>query len=211
MSHQDDLQRLIRNYNRQLQKLREKKALLGQATPAAILIEIEDVEAEIEKLEAALQTADSQNQPAPSAGARPGVRPAGQLEIYIRNQELSVHHYMAVSPQMFGWQLMAQVRSDLALQDSVTAVGGRVGMHFKYELHHNQTPLPQQIPLAQSGLTNGSLLDLQISVEQFSPKGVSEAVQYRPGQTGGIIADRVRDKLWHQAFGHLLNRDQPRP
>ncbi|MBN1995201.1 MAG: SUMF1/EgtB/PvdO family nonheme iron enzyme [Anaerolineae bacterium] len=54
MSRQDDLQRLIANYQRRLQKLKEQRAAMGIHTPPYILTEIEDTEAELAKLQAEL-------------------------------------------------------------------------------------------------------------------------------------------------------------
>ncbi len=55
MSRQSNLQKLIKNKSRLLQKLREKQALKGFNTPPDIEIEIEDLEAEIAELQAELQ------------------------------------------------------------------------------------------------------------------------------------------------------------
>lgn len=51
MSRQDKLSRLIRLKNRRLQKLKEQQALYGLSTEPHILIEIEDLEAELEMLQ----------------------------------------------------------------------------------------------------------------------------------------------------------------
>jgi hypothetical protein len=51
-------ERLILRHRRHLQKLQEQKASLGLHTPAHILTEIEDTEAEIEKLERELGLSD---------------------------------------------------------------------------------------------------------------------------------------------------------
>lgn len=51
---QDDRENLIINYSRRLQKLKEQKAIRGINTPPETLIEIEDIEAEIEKLQTEL-------------------------------------------------------------------------------------------------------------------------------------------------------------
>lgn len=56
MSGQDDIKRLIINYQRRLQKLKETQALQGINTPPDILIQIEDIEAELEKFQIALKT-----------------------------------------------------------------------------------------------------------------------------------------------------------
>lgn len=54
MSRRDDIKKLIAKNTRRLQKLNEKKASFGLDTPTHILIEIEDVEAELEKLNSQL-------------------------------------------------------------------------------------------------------------------------------------------------------------
>ena len=54
MSHSDDITKLIFANNRRLQKLKEQKALQGSSADPKIIIEIEDIEAEIEKLQAEL-------------------------------------------------------------------------------------------------------------------------------------------------------------
>jgi hypothetical protein len=51
MSEQEKLRKLIANNNRRLQILKERKALLGVSTDPGVLIEIEDIEAEIEDLQ----------------------------------------------------------------------------------------------------------------------------------------------------------------
>jgi len=51
---QDDIKRLLINHNRRLQGLKEKKALYGLETPVAILTEIQDIEIEIQELQAEL-------------------------------------------------------------------------------------------------------------------------------------------------------------
>ena len=54
MSRRDDIKKLIAKNTRRLQKLNEKKASFGLDTPTHILVEIEDVEAELEKLNSQL-------------------------------------------------------------------------------------------------------------------------------------------------------------
>lgn len=51
MSRQDDLEKELSIWQRRLQKRREQKARFGIDTPPTILIEIEDIEATIQKLE----------------------------------------------------------------------------------------------------------------------------------------------------------------
>lgn len=59
MSRQDDIKKLIVEHNRRLQKRQEQQARLGVNTPPEILIEIEDIEAEIEKLQTELTEIES--------------------------------------------------------------------------------------------------------------------------------------------------------
>ncbi len=56
MSRKDDLKKLIANYKRRLQKLKEQQASFGLHTPPHILTEIEDTEETIEQLQIELKT-----------------------------------------------------------------------------------------------------------------------------------------------------------
>jgi predicted NACHT family NTPase len=72
MSRQEDIQTLINEHTRHLQKLQEQKAKFGSLhAPAHLLTEIEDTEAEIEKLRIELK----------EGGVLP---PAVELERYLR-------------------------------------------------------------------------------------------------------------------------------
>ncbi len=59
MPRQDDLKKLIDHHKRRLQKLKEQQAIKGISTEPEILIEIEDIEAEIEKLQVELRETQS--------------------------------------------------------------------------------------------------------------------------------------------------------
>ncbi|MFC1976327.1 hypothetical protein ACFLXQ_08000 [Chloroflexota bacterium] len=59
MSHKDDIKKLLVISQRRLQKLKEQKALKGSDTQPHILIEIEDTEDEINKLQIELQQLES--------------------------------------------------------------------------------------------------------------------------------------------------------
>ncbi len=66
MSRQDDLQKLMVEHNRRLQKLKEKKAKQGSSADPNLDIEIEDIEDEVEKLQVefkTLQTAPGDDYP----------------------------------------------------------------------------------------------------------------------------------------------------
>jgi hypothetical protein len=58
MSRKDDIKKLILNHNRRLQILREQKAIEGRSVDPKILIEIEDIVAEIDSLQAELKEID---------------------------------------------------------------------------------------------------------------------------------------------------------
>jgi tetratricopeptide (TPR) repeat protein len=55
MSHTDDIKKLIINHQRRLQLLKEQRALQGTLVDPRILIEIEDIETELEKLQTQLK------------------------------------------------------------------------------------------------------------------------------------------------------------
>jgi len=55
MSRKDDIEKLIVNQERRLQKRKEQQALFGLDAPPHILTEIEDIEAEIKKLQTELE------------------------------------------------------------------------------------------------------------------------------------------------------------
>lgn len=55
MSQKDDIKKLISNHGRRLQKLKEQQALHGTSTDPKILIEIEDIGAELERLQTELE------------------------------------------------------------------------------------------------------------------------------------------------------------
>lgn len=58
MSHRDNVKQLIINHQRRLQKLKEQQAIKGVDTPPHVLIEIEDIETKLEKLNAELEAPD---------------------------------------------------------------------------------------------------------------------------------------------------------
>jgi hypothetical protein len=65
MSRQDDIKKLVHNYSRRLQILKEQQALRGINTPPEIVIEIEDIEAKIEKLQTELVELENMVEPSP--------------------------------------------------------------------------------------------------------------------------------------------------
>ncbi|MCL4298466.1 MAG: tetratricopeptide repeat protein [Anaerolineae bacterium] len=92
MSRRDDLQQLIINYGRRLQKLQEQQALMGLDTPPHALIEIEDIQAKIAELEeklAALAEADFvvvPSYPMPGQQTQPYPQPPTKRAIFVGRQ-----------------------------------------------------------------------------------------------------------------------------
>jgi predicted ATPase len=100
MSRQDDLQQLIINYGRRLQKLQEQQALMGLDTPPHILIEIEDIQAKTAQLEEKLatlaeadfvatssySTTEQQAQPLPQPTSQNSAQPPTQRAIFVGRQ-----------------------------------------------------------------------------------------------------------------------------
>jgi cell division septum initiation protein DivIVA len=69
MSHKSDIQNLVVNHTRRLQKLKEQVALKGHNADPALLIEIEDVEVQLARLQAELASLASEAEAGlPSAG-----------------------------------------------------------------------------------------------------------------------------------------------
>src|SRR3990170_753005 len=56
MSRQEDIERLIVNYSRRLQKLKEQEAFSGISADPAVKLEIEDIEAKIRELQRELDS-----------------------------------------------------------------------------------------------------------------------------------------------------------
>jgi len=136
------------------------------------------------------------------------IPPENSVGIYVVNEDLSINHFMCVTPNMLGWQLDAQVRAILALPDNVSAVGGRLGLRFKYMLLHAGLPLSELSPLTRAGVGEGSTVNLQVAVEQFGPGKASIPVEYRPAETPGVLSSRMKRRLIIQAFDHLWPQEK---
>lgn len=66
MSRQTEIQTLIRQHNRRLQRLKEQRAVEGISVDPKIVIQIEDIEAELEQLRAELATLPKDDETATS-------------------------------------------------------------------------------------------------------------------------------------------------
>ena len=76
MSRQDNIKKLLVNYNRRLQALQERKALYGLDTPIAILTEIEEIETQIEELQTELAELESKT----NLPSQLNITPSGTVE-----------------------------------------------------------------------------------------------------------------------------------
>ena len=135
---------------------------------------------------------------------------ASVIGVYVFNRDLTVQHFMLVEPNLSGRQLLARVRTALALPSDVSALGGQVGLHFNYAVEYKGVPLAEDAPLLQAGVGDGTSIDLVVHVKPFGP-GPSDPlnqVVFRPGQsddqTPGRLSPQLAQSLIIQAFRHLL-------
>jgi hypothetical protein len=81
MSRKTDIQNLVINHTRRLQKLKEQQALKGHAADPHLLIEIEDVEVQLAQLQAELASLANEAEPALTS-------PAGEAKrVHTSNEE----------------------------------------------------------------------------------------------------------------------------
>lgn len=72
MSQVDDIQKLITIHHRRLQKLKERQAMEGVDTDPVVLIQIEDIETELAKLEEKLMIVTGTPREKPGESPSPG-------------------------------------------------------------------------------------------------------------------------------------------
>ncbi|MCB0213395.1 MAG: serine/threonine protein kinase [Anaerolineae bacterium] len=98
MNSKTDLQALIINKSRRLQKLKEQQAFKGIDTPAHVLIEIEDMEIAIEQLQAEMMTlpaaseAELTRENSPSVEAAPSEEAVNRLPV-LPNGSRFLHRF----------------------------------------------------------------------------------------------------------------------
>jgi hypothetical protein len=205
LSNQDHLRKLISYHTQRLQKLKEQQALSGITTDPKVLIEIEQIETQLVELQSQLfelkNTPGFEAQPQGNEEIAPAT-----ISVYIRNQDLSIQHFIPISPVISGWQFAAQVYAALQLKESISAPGGLIGLRFKYQLLFNNMPLPEQLSLAEAGVTDNSIIDLQVLVEQFTAKKTSISVEYRPAGEAEEMSPQMVRRLMEKAFGHLIEK-----
>lgn len=83
MSQRDDLEKLIKEHNRRLQKLKEQEARYGYSVDPGILLEIEDIEAKLEKLQAELKMLEDVTAPLTPASDPSSPAPVSPINTII--------------------------------------------------------------------------------------------------------------------------------
>ena len=78
MADQDGIKRLVAQYNRRLQILKEKEAQYGLETPVSILTEIADIEAKLEELDGALEQSKHKSVTVPDTPISAKIREPGR-------------------------------------------------------------------------------------------------------------------------------------
>jgi WD40 repeat protein len=120
MSTASDLQNLITKHSRTLQKLKEQKALLGIHTPHYILIEIEDTEAELEKLQAKLAAIEGRNLDPDALDQDPSVQP-DRSAAFSKTKLISVFSLLIVMALLAGLYRFYPVINPVPVTQSLQA------------------------------------------------------------------------------------------
>jgi hypothetical protein len=132
--------------------------------------------------------------PSPPAG-NGGAGPA--IALFIRNLDLSVAHVIRVPATVAEDELESLVCEALSLPTNVTTLDGAFETRFQYRLTHGDKPLSQ--------LRDGSVIDLEVSVEWRDPKGPVAAGSYRALPLEKVTPAMRRAAL-ASAFRHLRPR-----
>lgn len=131
-------------------------------------------------------------------GTHPSIR------IYARNRPLDFACELTVPQEPTGRELRDRISAELELPtEQTTAPGGRVGLRFTYQF------LLAGVPIATDAttpvrLTDGSIIDIAVRVEQFGPDGsVGEPALYLPTRPS-VLASATMRFLFMEAFRNLL-------
>ncbi len=126
------------------------------------------------------------------------------IELYIRNQALSVSHVVRVPHDVTGPALSAHVEAALDLRESAAKYGGLLTARFTYQLSHRGQPLPDQ-PRTLAGLKDGATIDLLVQCEFGSDGRIVGSWTFRTGAPPGhpAISPQAMRALIDEAFGHL--------
>jgi hypothetical protein len=126
------------------------------------------------------------------------------IAVLVRNWALGVSHVVGVAPESTGEDLLPTVRTTLALPDSQSQLDGALEVRFSYRLLRDGDPIPDK-PLADQGIIDGVVLNLEVRVQASGPDGPFGEKLYRgtadvlPG-----VSERSIRALVDAAFAHLL-------
>ncbi len=141
--------------------------------------------------------------PAPLTTGRSGdVHP---IELYVRNQALSVSHVVAAPSTVTSSELFGLVRKALNLRDSESKYNGIVSARFAYELRYRDRALLDG-PLTDLGIDDGDTVDLVVHGEFVSHGQTVSTWTFRdgPAPRQSAINPRVVRALIDRAFSHLM-------
>ncbi|WP_020670260.1 toll/interleukin-1 receptor domain-containing protein [Amycolatopsis nigrescens] len=133
------------------------------------------------------------------------------IVLYVRNLDLSVAHVVAMPSSVTGAELKDEVRKALALPDRVPALDGKVGLNFHYRFSIDGETIPDQSSALR--ITDGSMIDLEVTMSSWGPKGSNGDVTYRRKALGSERDEPAKlhpdmpHVLINSAFEHL----EPRP
>jgi len=130
---------------------------------------------------------------------------AHPIELYVRNQALSVSHVLAAPSTVTSSELSGLVRKALNLRDSESRYGGIVSVRFAYELRYRDRALLDG-PLTYLGIGNGDTVDLVVHGEFVSHGKTVSTWTFRdgPAPQQSAINPQVIRALIDAAFGHLM-------
>jgi formylglycine-generating enzyme required for sulfatase activity len=199
MSRQEDIQALIATHKRRLQKLKEQQALRGVDTPPHVLIEIEDIEAELERLQTELDAGPPSRLP-----QTPAPRAEIDLEAPLAPMESAHLTYLdfelEIGPGQGREYPVAVLRSP--------AGEARETMHFPYDeiVLENRLLVLQNALLRSGGKRRQTLSPEEQAVRDFG-RDLFNALF--TGEVRGRY-DVSLERAWHQDKGIRLKlRIQP--
>lgn len=134
----------------------------------------------------------------------PDTPPDAEWGLYVFNSDLSVEHFLRVSPRISCRQLQTRVHSALRLQDVVSILDGRLGMRFSYSLLAGGSPLEPESLLPEAGIKDDTVLELLVKVEPFGPGQPTQSVSYRISDVTQNLSESVQRDLLLKGFAHLI-------
>jgi hypothetical protein len=126
------------------------------------------------------------------------------LVVKVRNQALVMTHVIGVSPESTGADLLPAIRTTLALPAFEAQLDGALKIQFSYRLLHDGEPVNDE-PIVAQGITEGTMLDLEIKVEASGPDGpFGEKVYRSAADSIPSVSEKTVRAMVNTAFAHLL-------